>query len=1021
VVGCTGDEEAVPYDLVARSRISVAEGEVAEVEFELDPWPEDDFEVTFGVDADSEVVIEPTSVMFSGGARRTRTITFEGLADGRLDGAQEWTLTARARGRTWAFDGVTRDADQARLAARVDGPCEEGGAPCTVVATLSAEPVGRVALEVGLPGEGFELVSSQPPVFAPGQTQVDLTLRAIQDDFVTHPDENVLTLSLTDLELEGLWAQAPGVMIPLERISDDVATLVTPERSVVPEGDRTRIPVRLGARPREDVLVPVAIEGTSTTTVGPATLTFTSSNWSTPQYVEVATVDDALAFERSDTLVFGPTVSRDDAFAQMARRGDILVEDGVCGNGVVDGLEACDVGDGVTLECDYGEVECRRCSAACEWVDGTVTGFCGDGVVQGEESELCDAGSQPSLECAYGETSCTRCDASCDQVEGVVTGFCGDGVLHTSEGEQCDVSAFTNTCQDLGFDYGEMACDVGTCGEDASGCFSWVDIHAMWGCSCLERHDGLHECWGSLFDQNHDVCEFVHGRSGELVIGMGKVCELDAQGRIVACNADYQGFDPAPPSTAFSSLSLAKDGGCGITTGGQIECWGDIYDPAVHPQHHVVPPTGIFEQAFAGEYDGCAIDAQGAATCWSFLGNPDLSPRYHDPVFSAPVQDIGFLRTGTINSRQMCALLTNGALECLTPAGYDEPADLGVPGAYTALKTYRSSGCALRTSGELECWGVDTDGMFAPPPGPFDTVDVGYRHGCGRRTTGEYVCWGNDSSGETIVPLDEHYEAVSYVGTDGCVIDSNLELKCFGALSGDQTALPPGPFSRVELNTRGGCAIRVDDELVCFGDNPNQTIMDAPHGADVVDFEFGSGYGCAVHVNGALECFGQDTYGVGILNPPAGTFVDVALVRSVGCALRTDGTIACWGASQHSNLTTENPPAGTFTQLVAVEAGYDMCALDTAGQATCWGHFLAALPGTFDSIFIVDNMFCGRSGGVTTCDFQPHTFTSQGQIDWWAARPPLSGLVDLDYPCGVFEDGALTCWGLSPHRKPLDR
>ena len=543
-VACSDGEEVIPYELTTTSRLSVAEGESIEVEFELEPWPSDDVTIELNVDSDSEVIAQAGQIVFSGGARRRKTVTLRGVSDGKREGLQDWTLTARSPEQTWTFTGVTRDSNTTNLEARQEGVCEEGGATCTVAVSLSAEPIDRVELVVALPTEGFELASAEVLVFEPGETQKQFTLRATQDDFVTHPDEHVLTLSLRDLEPSNLWGDAPAVELALSRTNDDVATLIIPETDRIGEDARLQIPVRLGARPRGDVVVPVVIEGMSTTTANTTELTFTSSNWSATQYVEVTTFDDALALTREDTLVVGPAVSDDEAFAGLAGQTRVVIEDGVCGNGVVDGVEACDVGDDVSLDCDYGEVSCQRCSQACEWVEGTVTGFCGDGITQDTQGEQCDEGDQPSLDCAYGESSCTRCDASCAEVSGVVTGYCGDGVVQDTQGEQCDVDTFTNTCQDLGFDYGEMACDANTCGEDASGCFSWVDIHALWGCSCLERHDGHMECWGQLRDQNHDVCDFVHERSGNIFMGMGKACELDAQGYIVGCNTRFMNPDP---------------------------------------------------------------------------------------------------------------------------------------------------------------------------------------------------------------------------------------------------------------------------------------------------------------------------------------------------------------------------------------------------------------------------------------------------------------------------------------------
>lgn len=111
---------------------------------------------------------------------------------------------------------------------------------------------------------------------------------------------------------------------------------------------------------------------------------------------------------------------------------DDIGEDGraaVCGDGVVEGGEACD--DGNTQSGDY-------CSADCS----TVTGECGDGIVQDNES--CDDGSITS-----------DCDTYHDGGDGTCLppGECSDGYVlenGTCVDEQIDEHVHiyvTNTCQ----------------------------------------------------------------------------------------------------------------------------------------------------------------------------------------------------------------------------------------------------------------------------------------------------------------------------------------------------------------------------------------------------------------------------------------------------------------------------------------------------------------------------------------------------------------------------------------------
>ncbi|MGB0592105.1 MAG: hypothetical protein ACPGU1_20675 [Myxococcota bacterium] len=66
----------------------------------------------------------------------------------------------------------------------------------------------------------------------------------------------------------------------------------------------------------------------------------------------------------------------------------------MCGDGVVEGLEACEPEDDASLSCVYGEVACEVC-LECQWGPGEVVGSCGDGITQ-SDFEDCDDGNGAS-------------------------------------------------------------------------------------------------------------------------------------------------------------------------------------------------------------------------------------------------------------------------------------------------------------------------------------------------------------------------------------------------------------------------------------------------------------------------------------------------------------------------------------------------------------------------------------------------------------------------------------------------
>jgi cysteine-rich repeat protein len=123
----------------------------------------------------------------------------------------------------------------------------------------------------------------------------------------------------------------------------------------------------------------------------------------------------------------------------VARLRCVLPGDGpVCGDGVTEGGEACDDGNGDPTdsctnqchtpscgdnvvqsgeECDSGGVNSTTCDANC------TTAYCGDGTTNADRGEACDPG---------GPNSTATCNLNC-----TVT-ICGDGLANPAAGEQCD-------------------------------------------------------------------------------------------------------------------------------------------------------------------------------------------------------------------------------------------------------------------------------------------------------------------------------------------------------------------------------------------------------------------------------------------------------------------------------------------------------------------------------------------------------------------------------------------------------
>ena len=122
---------------------------------------------------------------------------------------------------------------------------------------------------------------------------------AYQDaDIVDTQITITLSTASTDSDYDGL-AQDVTVTIT----DDDIPALVVDTRSLyVDENGSATFEVSLAIAPTDPVIVTVASDDATAATVTPTTLTFTSSDYSTPQTVTVTGVDDDTTSDEALTV-----------------------------------------------------------------------------------------------------------------------------------------------------------------------------------------------------------------------------------------------------------------------------------------------------------------------------------------------------------------------------------------------------------------------------------------------------------------------------------------------------------------------------------------------------------------------------------------------------------------------------------------------------------------------------------------------------------------------------------------------
>lgn len=301
-----------------------------------------------------------------------------------------------------------------------------------------------------------------------------------------------------------------------------------------------------------------------------------------------------------------------------------------------------------------------------------------------------------------------------------------------------------------------------------AGGLSWQAVEAGRVFTCGLTTDGQMYCWGS-------------NTFGELGIGTRDfsthpVPELVTGGHTFRSLASLGTTDS--PNT------------CGVTTGGDMYCWGSNASGQlgigtitfVEPAPTLVAGGGheFAGPAALGRRVACGVTTGGQILCWGLNDFGQLGRGYTSPYFSPeplpePVLDDRVFETVAVGSMHVCAIDATQAAWCWG-RNFDGELGLGTfagslptpqPVAGGHLFAQVNAGwvfsCGVDANGQGLCWGQNQYGQLGrgfksgvdqPMPGPvvgghtFRAISVGRQHACGITTTGEAYCWGDGTSGQ---------------------------------------------------------------------------------------------------------------------------------------------------------------------------------------------------------------------------------------------------------------------------------
>lgn len=399
-------------------------------------------------------------------------------------------------------------------------------------------------------------------------------------------------------------------------------------------------------------------------------------------------------------------------------------------------------------------------------------------------------------------------------------------------------------------------------------------------------------------------------------------------------------------------------------------CWGSNMDGMLgrgtvdngqYPDH--APVVGFASLApvasiTGGENFTCALTPAGSIKCWGSNGTGQLGA--------------GKTFNQLPNSPSAVAVVTapNGT----TPLT-----------SVLRLAAGDAHACAVMADGTLRCWGQNTYGELGYDPnvntssnGPVQvaglssvsvtSVSVGGDASCALTTTGDVYCWGVNSVGQ---------------------LGSNLPLDTTPHPTPRKVPLPLSAIAIASGNTHT-CAVLTSGQVYCWGGGdkgqlgdgngaPSASPVWVPSLSNMVQVTAGRFNTCALSATGIAFCWGDNSYGalgtgkessalniakspVPVVTTLGGTTPFTGLVGiSAGgdqqhtCAVRSDGQAFCWGENSSGalgngqsgggaystvpvNVHTSATDSSPLSDVLAVGGGgMHACALLVDGSARCWG------------------------------------------------------------------------------------
>ena len=288
--------------------------------------------------------------------------------------------------------------------------------------------------------------------------------------------------------------------------------------------------------------------------------------------------------------------------------------------------------------------------------------------------------------------------------------------------------------------------------QDVDSSSDYIDVSRGEIVNCAIRSDNRMLCWGKSWgigDETYsggdvriprlinDSTEYVSVHSGSyhscgLTIDHDIKCFGDSCGSKLGRSGNNRAPLISDSGTKYQQISAGRNHTCGITVDNKLRCFGYNNNGqigvgnTVSPQSPVtIDSTSDYNYISTMEDVTCAITTSGTLKCWGSNSDGLIGQGTSGGTFSSPT------------------VVDSGTSFIKVDVGWRHV-------------------CAITSSNQLKCWGRNTNGQIGngsttgPITSPtlidsgntYQDISLGLLHTCAVRSDGDLYCWGNNSQGD---------------------------------------------------------------------------------------------------------------------------------------------------------------------------------------------------------------------------------------------------------------------------------